>query len=171
MKRFRREAKLAAGAALLWGWVCVGAAPAGAAEGQEGPDTGTGCMALGQGPTVAEGICRYIAVSDTQNVIAVVGSEWDITVTRCCTGDDCVPVLSEDGVTPPDLLALNCKPGTRSPRTFYLMSDDGSSYIVTGQVHPIPREYVTVNMYTGAVGFISVGQDEAIVPGGLPLFE
>jgi hypothetical protein len=51
------------------------------------------------------------------------------------------------------------------------MSDDGSSVVTTGQVHPLPGEYVTVNMYTGALGFISVGQDEAFVPGGLPLPE
>jgi len=171
MINFLRDIRLAAGAALLLGSVCMTAARAVAAEGQPGPSTGTGCMAIGQGPTVAEGICRYIAATDTQNVFALDPSPWDITVTRCCTGDDCVPVLSEDGVTPPGPLALNCQPGTRAPRTFYLMSDDGSSVVTTGQVHPLPGEYVTVNMYTGALGFISVGQDEAFVPGGLPLPE
>ena len=36
-------------------------------------------------------------------------------------------------------------------------------------IHPAPGELVTVFLGSGAIGVVSVGQDEAIVPGGLPL--
>jgi hypothetical protein len=145
--------------------------PARATDGQPGPSTGTGCMAVGQGPTVVVGICRYIAVSDTQNVIAVDGSPWEINVVRCCPNGDpdpshCASIFGQSG-QPPTLSQLQCT--GYSSKTFVLMEDDGSSLARIGQVHPIPGEYVTVYMGTGALGFISVGQDEAFVPGGLPL--
>lgn len=152
----------------------VAASAAQATDGRPGPDTGTGCMAVGQGPTVVVGICRYVAVSDTQNVIAVDPSPWDINVVRCCPNGDpdlshCTPIFGQDG-QPPTQAQLQCTAvANMNPRTFELMEDDGSSIARIGQIHLIAGEYVTVYMGTGAVGFISVGQDEAFVPGGLPL--
>ena len=149
----------------------------GAALGQgiQGPDTGSGCMALGNGPTVTVAYCEYLAPDDGQSVIAATLSPWEIFVVRCCSKEnpsECSPVLGEDG-NPPEPLDFNClepkgadgRP-VNTPVTVTLAESEGSD--VTS-VHPLPGELVTVFFGSGAIGFVSVGQDEALVPGGLPL--
>jgi hypothetical protein len=145
-----------------------------------GPDTGTGCMAVGQGPTVVEACCQYEAVSGSQNVFATTREGFSVYVVRQCPSfpRTCTPVLEDDQCTPAP--ENSCEPRRDAsgnlllePKTIYLMEEPSGNEVLLepyrGKVHPQPGEVVTVFLGSGAAGYVSVGQDEALVPGGLPL--
>jgi hypothetical protein len=123
--------------------------------------------------------CNYFAPDDTQNVIVAMQHSFEIYVTRCCSKlhpDHCPPLIRPDGLppTPDDEQCLEPAGADgrplNVPKQFILLQRDDST-LPTGpplKVHPIPGEYVHVHVGSGAGGFISVGQDEAIVPGGIP---
>jgi len=142
------------------------AAPA-RGQGLSGPDTGTGCMAIGDGPVPTVVHCEYLAPDESQNVLAATPSPWKIYVVRCCSKADptqCQAVLGENG-GPPDPFDFNCfeprdalgKP-INKPVTVVLEQAEGAAVTT---VEPIPGEQVTVFMGSGAVGLVSAGQDEA----------
>jgi hypothetical protein len=162
----------------------------GAGDIGRGPDTGTGCMVIGQGPTVVDPCCTYQApTGEPENVFALTRDSFSIYVVRTCPEfaiGGCTPTLEADECTPtadntcPPLMDGNGNV-IYGPKTITLMEVTDSeaantdlAKIYRGKIHP--QEGETVNVYFGAgkAGFISAGQDEALMnaagmSGGLPL--
>jgi hypothetical protein len=155
-----------------------------------GPDTGTGCMVIGQGPTVVDPCCTYPAPSgEPENVFAVTRDSFSIYVVRQCPEfaiGGCTPTLEADECTPtPDNTCQPLKDASGNviygPKTITLMevtdaeaANTDLARLYRGKIHPFEGETVNVYFGAGKAGFISAGQDEALMnaagmSGGLPL--